>query len=195
MKLISLYIENFGRFSNFSYDFNDNLNIFYQENGWGKTTLSAFIKAMLYGLNKTSTKSLDTNDRKKYLPWNNMSCGGTLTIQVKENLYKIERTFGKTAKDDTCIIYDLNTNKKTDIYNENIGEQILKINVSSFERSVYIPQKEIDFGFDSDISAKLSSLIGGVDDTNKYDQAIKKIDDEIKELKKSGNKGLIAEQS
>ena len=59
MKLISLYIENFGRFSDFSYDFNEDLNVFYKENGWGKTTLSVFIKAMLYGLNAGSSKYLE----------------------------------------------------------------------------------------------------------------------------------------
>ena len=51
MKLISLYIENFGKFSNFKYDFDDSYNVFFQNNQWGKTTLSVFIKAMLFGLN------------------------------------------------------------------------------------------------------------------------------------------------
>lgn len=194
MKLISLYIENFGRFSDFSYDFKEDLNVFYKENGWGKTTLSVFIKAMLYGLNAVSSKYLEKNDRKKYLPWDNSSCSGNLIIEVNGKQYKIERTFAKSAKDDTCIIYDLQTNKKTSLYDSNIGEQILNISSDSFERSVYIPQKEIEFGFDSDISARLSALIGGVDDTTSFDGAIKSIDEEIKELKKTGNKGLISEQ-
>ena len=110
MKLISLYIDNFGKLSNFKYDFNDNLNCIYKENGWGKTTLSMFIKAMLYGLSSTSSSDLEKNDRKKYLPWNNLNCGGHLILEIENKLYKIERTFSKKSKDDTCVIYDLSTN-------------------------------------------------------------------------------------
>ena len=48
MKLISLYIDNFGKLSDYSFDFSKTLNSLYEENGWGKTTLTVFIKSMLY---------------------------------------------------------------------------------------------------------------------------------------------------
>lgn len=193
MKLISLYIDNFGKLSNFKYDFNDNLNCIYKENGWGKTTLSMFIKAMLYGLSSTSSSDLEKNDRKKYLPWNNLNCGGHLILEIENKLYKIERTFSKKSKDDTCVIYDLSTNKVTDKYDGNIGEQLLGLNVNSFERSVFIPQKELTAEFGNDISLKLSSLIGGMDDNYSYNNAIDSIEKNMKELKRTGNKGLIPE--
>ena len=50
MRLISLYIENFGNLSAYKYNFDSNLSSFYEENGYGKTTLVSFIKAMFYGL-------------------------------------------------------------------------------------------------------------------------------------------------
>lgn len=193
MKLISLYIDNFGKISNYKYDFNDSLNCIYKENGWGKTTLTMFIKAMLYGLSSTSSSDLEKNDRKKYLPWSGLNCGGYLIIEVDNKIYKIERTFGKKAKDDTCIIYDMSTNKPTEIYDENIGQQILNLNAFSFERSVFIPQKELSADFGSDISSKLSSLIGGTNDNHSYDNAIETIQKHMKDLKRTGNKGLIYE--
>ena len=49
MKLVSLHIDNFGKFNNFDLDFNDGLNQFVKDNGWGKSTLTAFIKVMFYG--------------------------------------------------------------------------------------------------------------------------------------------------
>ena len=42
MKLISLYIDNFGKLSDYSFDFSKTLNSLYEENGWGKTTLTVF---------------------------------------------------------------------------------------------------------------------------------------------------------
>ena len=47
MKLLRCYIQNYGKLHEFKYDFNDNLNIILQENGWGKSTFASFIKAML----------------------------------------------------------------------------------------------------------------------------------------------------
>ena len=64
MKILSLYVESFGKIKDYSYDFSNNLNSFYQENGWGKTTLTVFIKSMLYGLNN--------EDRIKYTPWKSL---------------------------------------------------------------------------------------------------------------------------
>ena len=177
MKLISLYIENFGKFSNFNYNFDDKLNVICKENGWGKTTLSVFIKAMLFGLNVTNKQELDENDRKKYFPWNGGTYGGYLVIEVEGNTYRIERTFSKKATEDICVVYDLKTNKPSTKYDSNIGFDIFGINVDSFERSVYIPQKELDIEFNSDISSKLSDLIGGSTDTKSFDTAIKRLDE------------------
>ncbi|MBQ3516575.1 MAG: AAA family ATPase, partial [Lachnospiraceae bacterium] len=53
MRLVSCYIENFGKLHRFSYDFQEGLNVICEENGWGKTTLAAFLKAMFYGMECT----------------------------------------------------------------------------------------------------------------------------------------------
>ena len=66
MKLISLHITNFGKFNNFDFNFKNNLNIINESNGWGKTTLADFIKAMLYSLPSTRARNLKENPRKKY---------------------------------------------------------------------------------------------------------------------------------
>ena len=38
MKLIKCHIENFGKLSDFTYDFTDGCNTVCEENGWGKST-------------------------------------------------------------------------------------------------------------------------------------------------------------
>ena len=48
MKLISLHIDNFGQFNNFDYVFEDGINQIIEENGWGKSTLAAFIVEVLH---------------------------------------------------------------------------------------------------------------------------------------------------
>ena len=51
MKLLKAHIENFGKLSNVDFEF-DNLFVLQKENGFGKTTLSIFLKAMFYSMQK-----------------------------------------------------------------------------------------------------------------------------------------------
>ena len=191
MKLIRCYIENFGKIKEFSYEFKDGLNIVNEQNGWGKTTFATFIKAMFYGLEYTTRRSLDKNERKKFLPWQGGKFGGNLEFEINGNIYKIERFFGAKEKDDTFKLYNQKTHLKSKDYSENIGEEIFKIDKASFERSTYIPQENIQVEINDSISAKLSNILESNNDIESSDGAIKILDDKIKEYKKKGDKGKI----
>ena len=67
MKLVELYIENFGKISEYKHTFSDGLNIIKEDNGYGKTTITVFIKAMLFGLGDTRKTKLELNERKHYI--------------------------------------------------------------------------------------------------------------------------------
>ncbi len=187
MKLLSVFVDNFGKLSGFTYNFESSMNTIYEENGWGKSTFAAFIKAMLYGL--------DRETRAKYTPWTNMaSFGGTLVIESKGKQYRIERTFSpKRPSLDTLKVYDINSGLEKNFKNE-IGEELLNLNDESFERSVFIPQWETDEGFNSDIEAKLANLIGGTDDSQTFDDAIEELTNHLHLLKLNSKKGLIIDK-
>lgn len=188
MKLLSVYIDNFGKISNFTYDFSSTLNTIYQENGWGKTTLTIFIKSMLFGLNK--------QDRIKYTPWKNLtSFGGGLVIEVDGKQYKIERQFNpKKSSLDTFNIYDLKSGVELKDFDSNVGEKFLNLNEDSFERSIYIPEYEIDDGFGSDIEAKLANLIGGTDDSESFDDACQILTNRMHQIRFNSKKGIIIDK-
>ena len=50
MKLISYHIENYGKIQNQDGQFGEGVTEFCEKNGYGKTTLASFIRAMFYGL-------------------------------------------------------------------------------------------------------------------------------------------------
>ena len=83
MKLISLYIENFGGLSRYELDFAEGLTVIEAENGFGKTTLAEFIRAMFYGFPRKG-KTLDKSRRQKYTPWNGGKFGGNLIFEAEE---------------------------------------------------------------------------------------------------------------
>ena len=129
MRLISLYIENFGKLSDFKYSFTSGLNTIREDNGYGKTTLTVFIKSMLYGLADTKKARLDVNDRKHYLPWNGKRAGGYLIFEADGEKYRVERTFMPKASNDTFTLYDEKSGKISDRYSENLGEELFGIDL------------------------------------------------------------------
>ena len=54
MKLVGLYIENFGGLHQYALDFEAGITSLIQPNGFGKTTLAEFIRAMFYGFPRKS---------------------------------------------------------------------------------------------------------------------------------------------
>ena len=97
MRLISCHIEGFGKFSDRSFDFGAGLTVFNEENGFGKTTLSAFIKAMLYGLEGYRKNTKEFTDRQKYYPFGGSRFGGSLTFSYEGKEYTVTRFFGEKS--------------------------------------------------------------------------------------------------
>ena len=195
MKLIECYVNNFGKLSDFSYSFNGGLNVINEENGFGKSTLSAFIKSMLFGLEDTKRASLFENDRKKYEPWQGGAWGGTLSLSSGGDKYRIERSFNKKASLDEIRVYELKTGKLCDKFTEKSpGEVLLGIDRDGFERTVFLSEREIDEKKSiNNISAKLSRLTGVEFDMAELDGATKLLDEERQYYYKKGGSGAISD--
>ena len=108
MKLLNCKIVNFGCLSDCSFDFDEGLNILYAQNGKGKSTFAAFLKAMLYGLPSNRKAGLD-NERRRYTPWQGGTFGGALCFEAEGVEYRLERFFGAREKDDRFALYHLAT--------------------------------------------------------------------------------------
>ena len=194
MKLLECHIEGFGKLSDFKHSFSDGLNTLKAENGWGKTTLTVFIKAMLYGLDDTKKQRLTENDRKHYLPWNGKRCGGSLTVSAGGKVYIIERTFAQKASDDTFKLYDAKTMKESSDFGENIGEELLGIDADGFLRTVFLSEANVSGKNENkSVSARLSGLVGYDGDLGVMDEAMELIEKQRKFYYKRGGGGEIGE--
>lgn len=191
MRLLNCYIENFGALHDFSYDFQEGINTIHEENGWGKTTFGVFIKAMFYGLEYAPRKKIADNERKKYMPWQGGNFGGNIEFALADKTYRIERYFGKRDKEDTFVLYDCKTGLESKDYSAQIGEEIFHIDVASYERSTYIPQNGIAITMTDSINAKLSNLVENGSDIDNYENAYARLEERLKEYKKTGGRGRI----
>lgn len=181
MKLISCYIENFGKLSQYSYEFKNGLNVIEAENGWGKTTFAAFLKAMLFGMEYRIGKKILT-DRDRYLPWQGGRYGGNLIVEINEKTYRIERYFGKKESDDTFIAYDIATNMETRELGKDFGEECWSVDRDSYEKSAFISLN--DMGLLNDIiSGKLGNIDEQEADMEASSEAIELLNVEMKKYK------------
>ena len=193
MKLIECYIDNFGKLSDERISFSDGLNTVCRENGWGKTTLSAFIKAMFYSLEETRKQSLDENERKRYTPWHGGRFGGSLTIAVGNKKYRIERSFAQKSSEDSFALFDLDIGRPSSDFSERIGEELFGIDADGFERTVFLSEKNITEKNDNkSISAKLSDLVGTDGDVGVLDDALDLLEERRKFYYKKGGSGEIS---
>ena len=190
MKLLHCYVENFGKLHKFSYTFPDSLCIIEGENGWGKSTLAVFIKAMLYGLPASRSSDLLDNERKRYAPWNGERFGGSLSILVGDKSYRIERIFGKKESDDIFKLFSIDTGLPSDDYSSDIGQKIFGIDEQGYERSTYFSQRPLgaESGYGS-IQSRLSEQ----EDLTLSERAFRLLDKRRKYYQMTGNRGKIAE--
>lgn len=191
MKLIECYIENFGKLSSFTHTFSEGLNIINADNGYGKTTLSVFIKSMLYGIDAKKLRG-EESDRKRYMPWQGGRFGGSLTFEDKGNLYRIERTFGGKPSGDIFAIYNAESGALLGDYSENVGEELFGIDADGFERTVFLSEKNLSVnGSNQTVAAKLSDLVGVDGDMGSFDKALEKLEKKEKYYQHRRGKGGI----
>ena len=59
MKIREIYVKSFGCLYDFKKEFHDGFNAVTENNGFGKTTLATFVKAMFYSLGYSRSSALE----------------------------------------------------------------------------------------------------------------------------------------
>ncbi len=184
MKLISCYIEGYGKIKRKEFIFNEGLTSFLWENGEGKSTLASFLKAMLYGLKGYRKGSIEFCDREHFYPFDGGRFGGNLRLQANGKEYKIERFFGdKSETGDSLTVYEngeLVPNPPVDF-----GRVLLNVDRESFERTLFLRHDDLEISTTTGIHARLNQLLEGGDLEGGLDEALKLLEKAAKEYKKS----------
>ena len=182
IRIDEIFISSFGKLKDFSLSLNGGFNGICEANGYGKTTIANFVKAMFFGFSKTRAGKLADNERKKYTPWeSNQKFGGYIRFCYNDKIYKIERFFGKTAASDTFALFD-EYNVPCNDFDENVGWDIFEIDADSFERCLYLPQKEVVVDANDSFLSKLNKIVDNTDDFNNYESAMAKLQDIQRQL-------------
>lgn len=180
MKLVKCHIEGFGKFRDKEMFFEDGINVFCEENGFGKTTVATFLKTMFYGFEDENKRNLKEKEREKYRPWDKGTYGGSVVFENGGKTYEVTRSFGKNATDDAFEIRDFVTNAVSkDFTKDNLGAEVFGIDKASFFRTTYFASKDKVSGGENitdSIRAKLGNLTDATDDINNYETVCAKFD-------------------
>lgn len=191
MRIISCHIENFGKLSDVTYEFEKGINCIFEANGYGKSTLATFIKVMFFGFAGENKKDDMANERRRYSPWQGGIYGGQLTFETNGKCYQIIRTFGTKTKEDTFLIIDDASKLASSDFTDNIGQELFEIDHDSFCRSIYIAASDCETLSTDSIHSKLGNLADSTDDINNYETAKKKLADMLNKLSPDRKTGKL----
>ncbi len=163
MKLIEINVGHFGRLSEMQLNLKEGFHLIYGANEKGKSTLMAFIRAMLYGL-AGSRRQLIENDRRRYMPWDGSKMGGYLILENNGSRYRLERRFGQTkAGDHTELMDDISGRSITLASSDEPGLKLLNLTENEFINTVFVSQLSSTIGTSEDLLGRLSNLAGSGD--------------------------------
>ena len=194
MRIESLHIDKFGKLRAFDLAFPEGLTIVRGDNESGKTTILAFLRAMLYGLNGKSA-SIAQNDRRKYMPWGETSMGGSLRLTDGRSAWEIARVFGQTKKQDTLRVTDLASGEAVELpAGDEPGRVLLGVDEAVFADTLYVSARgSRPSGDGAALTDKIRNLVG----TGSEDVDLKSVLDRLRAAKnaiapRAKDKGRLA---
>ena len=96
MKITDIRIQNFGKLKEREILLTDGINIIYGPNESGKSTLHAFIRAMLFGLPRLRGRASRADQYSRFEPWDRpVDYAGSMYFEAGNKEFCIERNFYK----------------------------------------------------------------------------------------------------
>ena len=140
--IIKQMTASFGRLQNASLTLEEGLNLIEAPNEAGKSTWSAFLRAMFYGI---PTKERDRQgflaEKNRYQPWSGLPMEGTIDLIVRGQAITLRRgpkgniPFAKFEAVDSATGAPI-----PGLTGQNVGETLLGVPREVFERSAFVGQ-------------------------------------------------------
>ncbi|MCD8200944.1 MAG: hypothetical protein LUD47_02635 [Clostridia bacterium] len=178
MKLIKARIDGFGAVRNKTIEYAEGLNSVCEQNGFGKSTESAFIKAMLFGLEERDKQSVLT-DRRHFFPGKGVPFGGYLELEYGGDTYRITRSFGEKHAGDREMLTKNGVDVKWDMCPDLFGTA----DADSFMRTLSVNAADIDVRTTDGINARLMGIAQGGESDDRVAPALTALKKKEKDAK------------
>ena len=134
-------IGKFGKLENQKYQFAPRINVIYGANESGKSTLMQFLKAMLFGLEKTRVrKTLDTYNR--YEPWDTPAYFyGSMMFETGQQQFLLERNF--YYKEKRARLVNIRDGEELSVEYGDLDMLLGNVSVAAYENTCCIGQEQL----------------------------------------------------
>lgn len=182
----------FGKLKGDSLQPGPGLNIIYAPNEGGKTTWSAFLRAMFYGID---TKERDTKtslaEKNRWQPWSGGAMEGSMEISWRGRDIVLRRFFKANTPFSGFSATDAATGEELgEFTGETAGEAFLGVSRGVYERSAFIGQGAISFSGERELEKRIAALVSSGEETVSYSQADARLR-EWQRRRKYNKSGLI----
>lgn len=173
MKIKNLGIGSFGKLSDVSINLDKRMTVIYGKNEAGKSTISSFIRYMMYGFSQKRSTSLSENDRKKYTPWHSDEIWGQMLFEdSQKNVYTAVR---KNAARAQSSIFD--SNNMPVFQGQSVGDVFLGISEQCYKKTAFVGQKDILFSDQGELEDAINNIMSSADENIDTSKALKKLED------------------
>ena len=180
----------FGKLQRAELHLQPGLNVIYAPNESGKSTWTAFIRAMLYGLSTRERGTLA--DKNRYAPWNGSTMQGRMDVADGAQRYTVTRNtarIGSPMGDFSCTYSDTST-PVPGITGQNLGETLLGVPREVFERSALIRQSALTVEQDAELERRIAALITTGEEDTSYTEVHERLKKQLNR-RKHNKTGLI----
>lgn len=134
-------IGKFGKLENQKYQFAPQINVIYGANESGKSTLMQFLKAMLFGLEKTRVrKTLDTYNR--YEPWDTPAYFyGSMMFETGQQQFLLERNF--YYKEKRARLVNIRDGEELSVEYGDLDMLLGNVSAAAYENTCSIGQEQL----------------------------------------------------
>ncbi len=153
------------------------LDVLVLPNETGKSTWSAFLLAMFYGID-TSRRSAKGRmaEKERYQPWNGKPMSGTMELEADGRVLVIQRTSERGRPLGTFRAYDKETGLDVPTLTaDNCGQVLLGVERSVFERTAFLRGSELAVTQEQDLARRLSALATTGEAQDSYPEAEKQL--------------------
>ena len=194
MKLLELHINSFGKLKNKQIRFSDRVNLIYGYNEAGKSTIHSFIKAMLFGMDRTRVRANPNDAWSRYLPWDlGADYSGSMKVSYKDSVYRIERNFSRQAAAPLTLI-DETGGEKIDSPQNFINTKFLNnMSMLAYDNTVSISQ--LKSSTDHDMTIELKNYIANMNNSGNPVINIEKALDILKKERRAYASRIVPEAS
>ena len=155
----------------------DGLNVITRPNEAGKSTWSAFLLAMLYGIDTSQRARTGVlPDKLRYRPWSGGRMEGRMEVEWNGRRIVLERTGTARAPMSVFRAYDAESGQSIGELNaDNCGEMLTGAERSVFERSAFMRQAGLAISADTALDRRLSDLVTTGEETVSVPDTMKRL--------------------